>query len=512
MNQKRNFRPLVLAAAVLATIATIFYFISQFISKNLGNIGIHQILLNIKMAEASNELVLDYVKTAIPFVLKAVLTICLIWYLSSVVNKYESLTDWIDATFNKIRLLIKKLPSSIDKKPQTVALVLLLSLTLYCMKSIDKRQHVSEFFLQENSNFIEENYAKLDVGSGVFKDGKKKNLILVFAESIEKGYANPNVYGENLIPELADLKREGVSLYGYKKTPGAYFTLDGISAQTLGMPLTQVPFDIHNAKFDEKYGALLSQSPGIFNLLKASGYKTASFSGTSKNFSNKGKFLNVHGVDHTFFKEHWLDAGFELNDDTRGMWDFNDIFLMERFKEYLSKAKTDEPFAVIFETVDTHFPNGWAPESYRRNGGYKDAVRFSSKLIRDFVEWSKTQPWYENTVIVIVGDHPFQDFNVDFTKYTKQSNDREIYTLLMNSNIKQDIVSDCGFAPMDIAPTILHAMGISFTSSINGVKTSNKIGLGTSLLSNEKNLVCQYGEVQLSKKLLDFSRFYQELH
>ena len=182
------------------------------------------------------------------------------------------------------------------------------------------------------------------------------------------------------------------------------------------------------------------------------------------------------------------------------------------FKEYLSKAKTDEPFAVIFETVDTHFPNGWAPVSYRRNGGYKDAVRFSSKLIGDFVEWSKTQPWYENTVIVIVGDHPFQDFNVDFTKYTKQSNDREIYTLLMNSNIKQDIVSDCGFAPMDIAPTILHAMGISFTSSINGVKTSNKIGLGTSLLSNEKNLVCQYGEVHLSKKLLDFSRFYQELH
>ena len=90
---------------------------------------------------------------------------------------------------------------------------------------------------------------------------------MIFLESVESGFRNPSVYGENLIPELEQIEKEGFALRGYRKTPGGNFTLDGISAQFLGMPLTQLPVDIHDTRKNWLFGGLLSHSDGIFNLL-----------------------------------------------------------------------------------------------------------------------------------------------------------------------------------------------------------------------------------------------------
>lgn len=66
---------------------------------------------------------------------------------------------------------------------------------------------------------------------------------------------------------------------------------------------------------------------------------------------------------------------------------------------------------------------------------------------------------------------------------------------------------------MDIAPTILNSMGIEFTSRLtNGRLSNSRLGLGTSLLSSDKNLVCQYGIDDLNANLVKYSSFYQSLH
>ena len=96
---------------------------------------------------------------------------------------------------------------------------------------------------------------------------------------------------------------EGLRLHGYRKTPGGRFTLDGISAQTLGLPLTQLPVDIHAGGTQNAYGVVLRKAPGIFNLLQNQGYRTAFFSGTSKDFTHKADFLRAHGFSETYFEE-----------------------------------------------------------------------------------------------------------------------------------------------------------------------------------------------------------------
>jgi phosphoglycerol transferase len=404
--------------------------------------------------------------------------------------------------------------SLLNERPLMVFALFLVIALIITARTADRRLKISDFLSIKDNPFVEQNFALLDVNSAKFSNNTKKNLILFFVESLEKGYADKSIYGANLLEPLLEETREGISFSGYMKTPGGYFTLDGISAQTLGMPVTQFPIDIHNIKNNKDFGVILGKAPGIFNLLKNAGYVTASFSGTSRYFTHKGDFLEAHGVSKTFFKEDWIDIGFPLDKENKGNWDFSDKFLMHRFKEYLAGMGTEsEPFALIFETVDTHFPNGWAPPEYRVWNDTRDSFIYSSTLIADFLSWAKKQIWYKDTVIVIVGDHPWQDFANNFTEsFTKKSTDRQIFTVVLNSGIKSNLVKECGYTPMDIAPTILNLMGISFKSKLKGDTISTtKIGLGTSLLSDDKNLVCTYGASKLINNLLSYSKFYDTL-
>ncbi len=335
----------------------------------------------------------------------------------------------------------------------------------------------------------------------------KRNLIVIFLES---GFRNPSVYGENLIPELEQIEKEGFALRGYRKTPGGNFTLDGISAQFLGMPLTQLLVDIHDTRKNWLFGGLLSHSDGIFNLLLKDGYATASFHGTSREFTHKGLFMERHGMMETFFSEDWQRLGHPLDDKSSGRWEYNDDFLMERFKEWLS-APREKPFAVFFETVDTHFPIGFTPASHRVTGSHQESIKYASLLTQRFVEWAKTQPWYSDTTIYIAGDHQWQDFDNDFTQFTRKDPERGIYSVFLNP-VRTDLKTrPCGFSAMDVAPTILNAMGVTFSSDDHGKVSHARLGLGRSLFDRGENLVCRFGAEGLTRRLGQYSAFYNTL-
>ncbi len=60
---------------------------------------------------------------------------------------------------------------------------------------------------------------------------------------------------------------------------------------------------------------------------------------------------------------------------------------------------------------------------------YANAIVCASKQARNFVEWVKEQKWYENTTIVIVGDHTSMNkyFWDDIGNY-----ERTIYNCFIN--------------------------------------------------------------------------------
>ena len=74
-------------------------------------------------------------------------------------------------------------------------------------------------------------------------------------------------------------------------------------------------------------------------------------------------------------------------------------------------SQGDEPFNLTMLTVDTHFEDGYVceqcPTEYDTQ--YSNVMACSSRQVGEFLKWIQQQDFYENTTIVISGDHPTMD-------------------------------------------------------------------------------------------------------
>ena len=124
----------------------------------------------------------------------------------------------------------------------------------------------------------------------------------------------------------------------------------------------------------------------------------------------------------------------------------------------------------------------------------------SSRQVWEFVEWLREQPFYENTTIVLAGDHLtmdpifLEDIDEDYT--------RTVYNCFINSTVRPYRKYNRQFGTFDLFPTTLAAMGVT----IEG----DRLGLGTNLFSGELTWTERYGHEALDAELQLRSEFYNE--
>ncbi|MDY3115508.1 MAG: LTA synthase family protein [Sutterella sp.] len=497
----------------LAVLCFLAYALARFSIKTFGDLPISQLLFHLTAGGAGHG-INPTIRTEL---IRWGSLFGLVWLILTVLLCL-SLSEGFKRRFFALFAPILKPIVRVLSDWKTVFIIASIAVIAPTTHYIDKKLHIVDYLTQQESTWFDNHYAALDPHTVTFADWKKRNLIVIFLESMEIGFRDAKYFEENLTTELVALEKEGAVFRGYQRTPGSYFTIDGLSAQLLGVPVIAQGFEVHD---DVKYSAFLPRVPSVFNVLKDQGYLTSNFSGITREFTSKGDYFKDHGIIDPHFKEDWLAAGYKLDDNTKGTWDFNDHFLWERMKDWLENhSQKDQPFAVVFETVDTHQPNGWVPLEQRHYGDLRDAIKLSSQMTFDFVSWAKKQPWFQDTVIVIVGDHPWQDPPTSsFSKLAKQNPVREIYNLFLNSPYLPAgtvITPEGGYTPMDMAPTILASLGIHFQSTLpssEGQKISNsRMGLGASLLSQEPTLISREGMKPYNEELLQkHSPLYQKL-
>ena len=109
------------------------------------------------------------------------------------------------------------------------------------------------------------------------------------------------------------------------------------------------------------------------------------------------------------------------------------------------------------------------------------------------------QEWYEDTTIVITGDHLNMkaDFWDDIGDYQ-----RKIYNCFINlpEGILEGQMNDRDFTILDMFPTILAATG----ARIEG----DRLGLGTNLFSEQETLPEEIGFDTLNSELKLYSNYY----
>ena len=338
---------------------------------------------------------------------------------------------------------------------------------------------------------------------------KKKNLVYIYMESMEMSLADESHGGGksvNVIPELTDIALENDCfngdtdiLNGARSLYNSTWTIAGLVAQTSGLPLGI------NHVLTNNINSISSFMPGattLGDILEKEGYHNVFMLGSDAKFGNRDVYFKEHG-NYDIDDYYWARNNNKLPDKSYYVWwGYEDDKLFTYAKEELtSLAESDEPFALSLLTVDTHFVNGYlcddCPDTFTSQ--YSNVLACSSKKVSELVEWIESQPWGEDTVIVLNGDHLCMD-----SKYYEDMPDdyeRKTYTAIINSSKKEPDTTRL-YSTMDLFPTTLSAMGVT----IKG----DRLGLGTDLYSDTPTLLEELGENYLNYELSLNSTFYDK--
>ena len=191
----------------------------------------------------------------------------------------------------------------------------------------------------------------------------------------------------------------------------------------------------------------------LVSTLKGEGYNTSFFHGAANGSMGFLGFSKILGIDDYYGRT-------EFNDDSQfdGFWGIWDEPFLQFMKKTLDTKKT--PFFASVFTVSSHEPYV-IPEKYKnrfQEGGVPihKAVEYTDFAVKRFFEEAKKEPWFENTIFVMVADHCNQIY---YDEYQKPINRFAVPILIYKPNSSYVGVDEDLAQQIDIYPTILDMIG-----------------------------------------------------
>ena len=339
--------------------------------------------------------------------------------------------------------------------------------------------------------------------------GPTRNLIYIYVESMETTYASREdggfQEGVNYIPNLTRLAKENLNfadvdnMGGFHATTGSTWTMGALLASTSGIPFAVA--SVSDMAIAESEAFL----PGLTTLgevLEDKGYVQEFMCGSDSGFAGRRNYFEQHGNYRIFDIYAARERGL-VPPDYWVNWGLEDKLLFDiARRELTSLSQEGKPFNLTLLTVDLHATAGymcrWCTDTYEV--GTANVANCSDRLTAEFVDWCREQDFYENTTIIITGDHPRMDgYLVDGVPYY----DRTVYNCIINpaKESARDVKSRT-FTAVDLFPTILSAMGFD----VEG----DRLGLGTDLFSDRDTLLERLGNERLEAELRKASNYYVE--
>ena len=338
---------------------------------------------------------------------------------------------------------------------------------------------------------------------------KRRNLVCLYVESAETTFFSERQGGAMpacVVPELYELAARNVNFSqndgvgGWPMIQGATWTAGAMVALTGGIPFS-VPVGGND------YGRYDSFLPGAWMLgdvLRAAGYRQALLVGSHAVFGGRDKLYGQHGADEI------LDASTAVRDGIipegyRTWWAFEDEVLFRYAKEKLAEMAADgRPFALTLLTVDTHAPDGYLCRLCRDDFAekYENVFACSSRQVAAFVAWLRAQPYWDDTTVLVCGDHPSHASRYLRRALAGRRCDRRVYNCLLNAvpPAPPERTKNRAFSPMDMYPTVLAAMGCTIPG--------DRLGLGVNLFSDKPTLCEELGTAAFNAELAKRSDEY----
>ena len=487
-------------AFIFIFLAFIIIFSTNWTLTNCQFDNFDQILFTLtsSVSSASTNIIEEFIKenVLIPLFITIIIIIII------VITKY--LFRNLEAYIN-IKIRNKQIKLNFYSITKYILILSLIGYSIYyAMSNLYIFNYIKYSYIE--SNFLEVTYVKPEEVKLEWPD-EKRNLIYIFLESMESTYTdkqNGGAYDINYIPELTELAKDNINFSSNNLVGGAHmpydasWTMAGMVAHTSGIPLKTI-FNQDDATTYED-GTTLPGAYSIGDILKDTGYRQYIMVGSDLTFGGRRNYFKNHG-DYTVYDYYTAIDDRIIDEDYYVFWGYEDARLFEYAKEELTEiSKNDEPFNFTMLTVDTHFPDGYRDDSCKEkyDDPYLTAISCSSEKLGEFINWIKDQDFYENTTIVLAGDHlSMNTYSFDEIDPNYQ---RGIYNVFINSAIDTDCNKNRNFTTFDYYPTTLAALGVK----IDG----ERLGLGTNLFSCKETLSEEYGNDYIDERLMEKSLYY----
>jgi phosphoglycerol transferase MdoB-like AlkP superfamily enzyme len=294
-----------------------------------------------------------------------------------------------------------------------------------------------------------------DIIRTISNPGKERhyNVILVVEESLSAEYLGSFGNKQQLTPNLDRLAKE--SLFFTHLYATGTRTVRGLEALSLSLPplpgtsIVKRPDNEHFRSWGE--------------VMRRKGYDTSFIYGGYGYFDNMNYFFANNGFNvvdrHDFAKDEVTFA------NAWGVCD-EDLFL-RTVREANASFRQGRPFFSLVMTTSNHrpftFPEGKI-DLPSKTAGRAGGVKYADYAIGRLIEAARKEPWFANTVFVIVADHCAGSAGKSELPIKKY----EIPLLVYAPHLIQPRSVDHTMSQIDVAPTVLGLLNFSYDTTFLG--------------------------------------------
>ncbi len=271
---------------------------------------------------------------------------------------------------------------------------------------------------------------------------KPLNLVIVLEESLGADTVG-SLGGLDITPELDKLAEEGIWMERLYATGTR--SVRGIEAVISGFTPTAMVSVVKLADTQNNFFTLAS-------LLQKQNYQTSFIYGGEAHFDNMGRFLSNNGFQTIIDQKDYEEPDFH------GTWGVSDEDLFNRAHEELKKAG-DQPFFSLIFTSSHHTPFEIPADRVSAepgpDGARNTAIKYADYALGRFIEKARQSSYWENTVFLIVADHPARLFAGSLVPVHRFQIPGVIIGDMIEARRVPGITSQ-----IDLLPTLLSLMGV----------------------------------------------------
>jgi phosphoglycerol transferase MdoB-like AlkP superfamily enzyme len=281
---------------------------------------------------------------------------------------------------------------------------------------------------------------------------RRKNVVLITIESLSADFMKTYGNEQNITPFLDSLAKKSLQFTNLYATGNR--TVRGLEAVTLCLPPTAGESVVKREDNKNKFS--------IGSVFKEKGYNVKFMYGGDAFFDNMQDFYSGNGyeiVDKSSFSPEEITFS--------NVWGVCDEDMYNKAIKIMSaEAKQNKPFFNHIMTVSNHRPFTYPNNKIDIPGDIKSregGVKYTDYALKKFFEMASKQPWFTNTVFVIIADHCASSAGKTQLPLDKYRIPAFIYT----PNAKHE-TCDKLMSQIDIMPTLLGMLHFDYESKFFG--------------------------------------------